>query len=56
MGNFDIAEHMLDGHGLMQFIESCPGHDDIAYAKFAPGVDHAARAFATAPVPNEIKG
>lgn len=49
-GDFDGAAQILEGHGMMQFIEPCPGDPDIVYAKFMPAVDHPMRAFADAPV------
>lgn len=49
-GDFNQAEEILRGHGMMQFVERCPGDDDIAYIKFMPNAEHAAVGFATAPI------
>lgn len=49
-GDFESAEQLLSGHGLMQNIEKCPGDDEIVYAKFMPNVDHPMRGFGEAPV------
>lgn len=53
-GDFDWADQLLSGHGLMQIIEKCPGDEEIVYAKFMPNVTHAMRGFAEAPV-NDVK-
>lgn len=49
-GDYNEAEEILRGHGMMQFVERCPGDDDIAYIKFMPETEHAAVAFATMPI------
>lgn len=49
-GDYNQAAEMLRGHAIMQFVERCPGDDDIAYVKFMPEAEHAAVAFAAAPI------
>lgn len=49
-GDYSQADEMLRGHGMMQFVERCPGDDDIAYVKFMPNAEHAAVAFAAMPI------
>ena len=49
-GNYDQAEQVLDGHAMFQFVERCPGDDEIAYIKFMPSVNHSAVAFGAAPI------
>lgn len=49
-GDYSQAEETLRGHGIMQFVERCPGDDDIAYVKFMPNAEHAAVAFASTPI------
>lgn len=45
MGNFDTAADMLEGCGLANIVERCPGHDDIRYIKFVPHVEQSGRVF-----------
>ncbi len=49
-GDYNQAEKILRDHGMMQFVERCPGDDDIAYVKFMPNVEHAGVAFAAMPI------
>jgi hypothetical protein len=51
-GDYEWAYQLLDGAGMMQFVEPCPDDDSIAYVKFMPNVDHPMQAFAEAAVPN----
>lgn len=44
-GNFDTAAAMLDGCGLANIVERCPGHDDIRYIKFVPQIEQSGRVF-----------
>lgn len=38
------------GHAMVQFVERCPGDDEIAYIKFMPNATHSAVAFTAAPI------
>jgi predicted nucleic acid-binding protein len=49
-GDYEWATQMLSGHGMMEFVDECPGHEDISYVKFMPNVEHPLRGFAVAPV------
>lgn len=49
-GDYFEAEEVLVGHGMMQFVERCPGDDEIVYIKFMPNAEHAAVGFAAAPI------
>jgi hypothetical protein len=49
-GDYNQAEEMLRGHAIMQFVERCPGDDDIAYVKFMPKAERTAVAFAAMPI------
>ena len=49
-GDYIPVEESLRGHGMMQFVERCPGDPDIAYIKFMPNAEHAAVGFAAAPI------
>ena len=43
---------MLDGAGMMQFVERCDDDERIAYVKFMPNVDHPMHGFGEAPIAN----
>jgi predicted nucleic acid-binding protein len=47
-GDYEEAAELLRGTGLMQFVERCPGADDIGYVKFMPNVDQTMVAFGPA--------
>jgi hypothetical protein len=49
-GDYHQAAEILRGHGMMQFVERCPGDADIAYIKFMPNAEHATVGFAAAPI------
>lgn len=51
-GDYEWAEQLLAGAGMMQFVERSPTDDDIAYVKFMPHADHAMRAFGDMHVSN----
>jgi len=51
-GDYEWASEMLEGTGLMQFVERCVDDDDIAYVKFMPDVDHPMVAFGEARIAN----
>ncbi len=44
-GNFDFALQWLSQAGIMQFVERCPGDDEIRYVKFMPNAEHSMQAF-----------
>lgn len=49
-GDYQWAFDRLSNAGLMQFVQQCPGADDIAYVKFMPNVDHPMVSFGAAPL------
>jgi predicted nucleic acid-binding protein len=44
-GDYEWAFEWLSNAGIMQFVERCPGADDIVYLKFMPEVEHPMQAF-----------
>ena len=49
-GDYQQAFDWLSNAGIMQFVQECPGDDDIAYVKFLPQVDHPMVSFGAAPL------
>ena len=49
-GDYELADQLLGGVGIMQFVERCPDDDNIAYVKFIPDVDQPMRAFGEMPI------
>lgn len=51
-GDYQSANQLLTGAGMMQFVARNPDDDNIAYVKFMPNADRAMRAFGEIPISN----
>jgi hypothetical protein len=47
-GDYEGPFEWLSKAGIMQFVERCPGADDIVYVKFMPQVEHPMQSFGEA--------